>query len=354
LKEGLKYSIKSCMRKKLTEEETALLKRRHKTERSGDVRDRIKAVILSDKGWSEKRIAEALLIHLDTVQRHLKDYHDSQQKLKGESGGSESKLNETQTSELLAYLDEHSYTKAQDIGEYIKVQYQMTYTVSGITSWLKAHKFSYKKPKVTPLKADPEAQKAFIEYYENLKSNTPEDEPILFGDSVHPTMATKVSYGWIRTASDKAIGTIASRTRMNIAGVIDLSNMKVIHQEYETINGENIVKFLGHVKSHYSQAKKIHLILDQAGYHRSEVVQMFAKEHWIRLHYLPPYSPNLNPTERLWKVMNETARNNVVFRTIDEFKERIRKFFEVDYPANAQSLVNCITDNFRVSTASSF
>ena len=81
---------------------------------------------------------------------------------------------------------------------------------------------------------------------------------------------------------------------------------------------------------------------------------MFAKEHWIRLHYLPPYSPNLNPTERLWKVMNETARNDVVFRTIDEFKERIRKFFEVDYPANAQSLVNCITDNFRVSTASSF
>ena len=53
------------MRKKLTEAETALLKRRHKSERSGDVRDRIKAVILSDKGWSAKRIAEALLIHLD-------------------------------------------------------------------------------------------------------------------------------------------------------------------------------------------------------------------------------------------------------------------------------------------------
>ena len=138
MKEGLKHSIKSCMRKKLTEEGIALFKRRHKTERSGDVRDRIKAVILSDKGWSEKRIAEALLIDLDTVKRHLKDYHDSQQKLKGESGGSESKLNETQTSELLAYLDEHTYTKAQDICEYIKVQYQMTYTVSGITSCLKA------------------------------------------------------------------------------------------------------------------------------------------------------------------------------------------------------------------------
>jgi transposase len=33
-----------------------------------------------------------------------------------------------------------------------------------------------------------------------------------------------------------------------------------------------------------------------------------AKELNIKLHYLPPYSPNLNPIERLWKVMNEHAR----------------------------------------------
>ncbi len=34
-----------------------------------------------------------------------------------------------------------------------------------------------------------------------------EDEPILFGDSLHPTMATKLGYGWIKRGSDKAIGT---------------------------------------------------------------------------------------------------------------------------------------------------
>jgi transposase len=340
----------------LDPEQIALLKKRHKTEKSGDVRDRIKTVVLRNSGWTEEKIAEALLIHIETVKRHLKDYHDSEQKkLKSENGGSVSKLNDTQRSELLAHLEVHTYTKAQDICEYVKMQYQITYTVPGMTSWLGANGFSYKKPKETPLKADPEKQKAFIEYYDELKSNTPEEEPILFTDAVHPTMATKVAYGWIKKGSDKAIGTIASRTRMNITGAIDLSTIKVINSEFETINGENIVKFLGQIKTAYPKAKKVHVILDQAGYHKSDVVTDFASQNGIKLHYLPAYSPNLNPIERLWKVMNETARNNVVFTSAEEFRTRIHKFFAIDYPAMALSLVDRLTDNFRVAIkASSF
>lgn len=342
------------MIEKLTSEEIWTLKKRHKTEKSGDVRDRIKGVILRDRGWSEEKIAEALLIHLDTVIRHLKDYHEAQHKLKSANGGSESKLNNVQATELLAHLEEHTYTKAQDICAYVKSRYNASYSVAGITAWLKEHKFSYKKPKTTPLKADPEKQKAFIDYYENLQNTTAENEPILFGDAVHPTMATKVAYGWIKTGSDKAIGTVASRTRMNIVGVIDLSNMKVISSEYDTINSENIIKFLDHIKSYYPKAPKIHIIVDQAGYNKSTAVKDFARENGIKLHYLPAYSPNLNPIERLWKVMNETARNNVIFRSAGEFRERIRKFFNIDYPAMTQSLVDRITDNFRIASASSF
>lgn len=348
--------MNSCMIGALNSEQIDTLKKRHKTEKSGYVRDRIKAVILRNSGWSEEKIAEALLIHIDTVKRHLKDYHDSEKKkLKSENGGSSSKLNDAQKTELLNHLEAHTYTKAQDICEYVKLNYNINYTVSGMISWLSANGFSYKKPKQTPLKADPEKQKVFIEYYEKLKRKTKGSEPILFTDSVHPTMATKISYGWIKTGSDKAIGTVASRTRMNITGAIDLSSMKVTTSEFETVNGENIVKFLKQVKALYPKAKKVHVILDQAGYHKSEIVTKFAKKNRIKLHYLPPYSPNLNPIERLWKVMNETSRNNVVFGSAEEFRERIRKFFTTDYPAIAQSLVDRITDNFRVATkASSF
>ena len=99
----------------------------------------------------------------------------------------------------------------------------------------------------------------------------------------------------------------------------------------------------------------MHVILDQAGYHKSDVVTDFASQNGIKLHYLPAYSPNLNPIERLWKVMNETARNNVVFTSAEEFRTRIHKFFAIDYPAMALSLVDRLTDNFRVAIkASSF
>jgi len=53
--------------------------------------------------------------------------------------------------------------------------------------------------------------------------------------------------------------------------------------------------------------------------------------------------------------MNETARNNVVFKSAEEFRKRIRKFFATDYPIMALSLVDRLTDNFRVAAkASSF
>ena len=68
--------------------------------------------------------------------------------------------------------------------------------------------------------------------------------PIVFMDGFHPTMATKVSYGWIRKERDKPIGTTASRTRMNIVSTLNLEDMSVIAKEYPTINGAAIADFL--------------------------------------------------------------------------------------------------------------
>jgi hypothetical protein len=72
-----------------------------------------------------------------------------------------------------------------------------------MTKWLHKQGFSYKKPKGTPAKADLQKQAAFIAYYENLLNTIPEDEPIEFGDGVHPTMATKITYGWIKKGTDR-------------------------------------------------------------------------------------------------------------------------------------------------------
>ena len=68
----------------------------------------------------------------------------------------------------------------------------------------------------------------------------------------------------------------------------------------------------------------------------------------IRLHFLPPYSPNLNPIERLWKVMNEHVRNNYFFKSSKDFREAINRFFDKILPNIGATLNSRINDNFQL------
>ena len=56
-------------------------------------------------------------------------------------------------------------------------------------------------------------------------------------DAVHPTQATKVTSGWIRTGVDKPIETTGSRTRLNVVGAIRLDHLSdTITEQYKSIN----------------------------------------------------------------------------------------------------------------------
>jgi transposase len=335
------------MKIELTNKQKDELKAQHKKERDGRVRDRIKAVILCAEGWSQNQIAQALLIRPETVHDHLNDFQSSQ-KLKPENGGSESHLKADETVKIVQHLQIQTYTKVSDICAYVQESCGVTFTVSGMTKWLHRHGFSYKMPKGTPLKANLEKQADFIKHYNDLMNHLPEDEPIEFGDGVHPTMATKITYGWIRKGTDKPIQTTAARTRMNLLGSINLESMDVTIGDYKTLNGSAMEEHFKKLRKKYPKAFKIHLILDQGSYNRSQQTKDAAKKYSIVLHYLPPYSPNLNPSERLWKVMNETVRNNRYFKTVKEFRAAIMEFFEKTWGKIASSMVDRINDNFQV------
>ena len=334
----------------LTSEEKKALEFRHQHERDGRVRDRIKSVLLREEGWALGKIAQALRLHNDTVSRYVIEYMRLK-KIDFSNKGSREKLSDDQSAKLIAHLKEKLYVKVCDIVAYVKTEYGITYTVAGLTDWLNRNGFSYKNPKGQPAKADAEKQQAFIETYQELKEKTPENEPILFIDAVHPTMATKTSRGWIQKGVDKIIPTTASRTRLNIVGAIELSSMKIVKNNYDTINADSIISFLQLVKASYPTAPQIHIILDQSGYHRSGNLREYAEKNNITLNFLPPYSPNLNPIERLWKVMNERARDNYFFKSAKDFRERIGGFFEKILPEIAESLRPRINDNFQLLNA---
>ena len=231
---------------------------------------------------------------------------------------------------------------------YIKETFNVTYSIPGLNKWLHQHRFSYKQPKAVSHKFDPEQQAQFIEDYTELKASLDKDEPLLFMDPVHPTQATKITAGWIRTGTDKPIKTTGSRTRLNVIGAIQLEHLsQAVIKHADQVNGDSIVEFFHQIRAQYHTHKNIHLILDGAGYHKSKTVIAAAKELNIILHTLPPYSPNLNPIERLWKVMNEHVRNNQYFATAKEFRQKIERFFSLTLPDIGDSLNSRINDNFQ-------
>ena len=69
------------------------------------------------------------------------------------------------------------------------------------------------------------------------------------------------------------------------------------------VNTQMMNIFLTHFQKHIEN-KKIVLIMDRAGWHCSKKLKIPSQ---IELIYMPPYSPELNPVERLWKWLRETC-----------------------------------------------
>jgi transposase len=88
--------------------------------------------------------------------------------------------------------------------------------------------------------------------------------------------------------------------------------------EDETFNRDNFVKkFLEPVVRYYrARGQKVHMILDNAGYHTKARTWAEKRSDDIELHFLPPYSPDLNPQEQVWRKAKASATHNRYFATL--------------------------------------
>jgi len=334
----------------LSEQKRSELKIQHKKERDKRRCDRIKAVLLYDEGWGYRDIAHVLLLSEEAVRRHVEEYRACN-KLKPENGGSVSKLSNEKSQALASHLQKHTYLYVKDIVKYVKATFGIKYTVPGMTSWLKINGFSYKKPAVVPGKANREAQEKWIKEYEELKSNLSGNETICFIDGVHPTHNAKPAYGWIRKGERKELPTNTGRQRLNLSGALDMFSKKVFTREDVTLNAASTIEFLKMLEDAYPKAEKIHIFCDNAKYYKNKEVGKYLEMSNLEMHFLPPYSPNLNPIERLWKFMNEHVLYNRYYEKFADFKRAVLGFLEglVDPPKDLLDLLNKrITDNFSI------
>jgi transposase len=325
----------------------------HRNSRDERSAYRVNAVILLGCGWTTQQVADALLIDETTLRTYVKRYRKGgvDKLLKDHYNGGLSYLTVEQKKALAAHLEEQTYLNTQEIIRYAADQYEVSYTVSGMTDLLHALGFRYKKPKIVPGKSDPQAQQAFLEVYQELKQNKGKADPIYFMDGVHPKHNTLASYGWIRRGVEKAIKSNSGRQRLNINGAIELETLSCATVMAESVNADSTIASFKQLEGKHPQAETIHIICDNAHYYRSRQVKAYLEHSRIELVFLPPYSPNLNLIERLWKSFKKQVLYNRHYEKFDEFKSACIAFFK-DMGPHTKALCSLLTENFHIIGAS--
>ncbi len=220
--------------------------------------------------------------------------------------------------------------------------------------------FVYKKSKRIPGKADADKQKEFLkETYQRIKEEKGSNDKIYFADGTHPYYNSIPSYGWILKGEIKELPSNTGRKRININGAIDISNLDFAYQEDETINADSTIRLLTQLEQRNPDAKNIYVITDNAryyevtrfceagSYNHAKKVKEYEQNSRIRLIYLPPYAPNLNLIERLWKFFHKKVLYNSYYSTFDRFKQACTNFFE-NIPQYKIELNSLLTENFQI------
>lgn len=331
----------------LTAQEVLILKEAHHSARLRKSADRIKTILLLNQGLSYEQIAKLLLLDETSVRRYYNEYKQTgvDGLLEYRYHGSNGFLTHQQEQELTIHLKEYIYQTVKEVVVYVKDTYGKTYSVEGMTHLLHRLGFVYKKTKVIPGKVDLSKQEQFKKEYQELKQNKKEEDRIYFIDASHPQHNNRPFYGWIYKGEEKTIKTNTGRKRVNLNGALNLEDMDITVLSEETINTHAMMRLVLTLEERQPRGD-IYLIVDNASYNHSYKLKLFLEDHpRTHLKYLPPYSPNLNIIERLWRFFHEKHQDKY-FEKFKDFEQAVLTFFR-NIKRYDTALKTLLTDSFQ-------
>ncbi|WP_299466649.1 IS630 family transposase, partial [uncultured Microscilla sp.] len=223
---------------------------------------------------------------------------------------------------------------------------------SRVRVWMHKVGMKYQKTAQIPSKACPEAQAIWkTNVFEPLREKAKSGEiTLLFGDAMHCVMGVFLSFLW--SFKRLFIKSSPGRKRLNVVGAVNAISKKVSFMTNITqVNAETMISFLDQLRQEYGE-KPIYLILDNARYQHCRLVKEFAQALDIHLVFLPPYSPNLNIIERLWKWVKKKCLYAKYYENFDDFRKAIETSLEQAnelYQTELESLLSLKFQSFHKS-----
>jgi transposase len=300
----------------LTAEQRNEIERRRKGTLDRRVYQRLTAVLTVAEGNSREEVAHLLGIGLTQLGEWLRVYRNKgldalcTLHYKGDPG----KLTPHQVGQLKQKVSTGCFRNSDQIRQWVQDTFGISYTASGVKDLLRRIGVSYHKVTGFLWKADADKQKEFVRKHERQKAQARRAGATTrryYVDACHPVWGLDLVFScWLLVGQRFLVGMGSGRKRLNILGAYCPDDQEYLDLRLtrDNVNGEQFVNLLRLLRERHPEVKKFILYLDNAKYYGKPVVQEWLQRHpEFHLEPVPPYSPNLNLIERLWKFLRQEA-----------------------------------------------
>ena len=132
-------------------------------------------------------------------------------------------------------------------------------------------------------------------------------------------------------------------TSLNCFGSINLKNGYFISSVHEKGNAEATIEHFAKVREMYDENIPLAFLIDNASWHKTLSVKEYCNNNNITLLFLPPYSPEYNPIERVWSFLKSKIKQKF-FQTAKKFKSFVTELFKNINMTDSENLAKqCIS-----------
>ena len=116
-----------------------------------------------------------------------------------------------------------------------------------------------------------------------------------------------------------------TRKSLSLFGAVNIKDGALITQFEKKFNALSFQSFLVKLLRHRRKGKHMVVILDNAKYHHAQLLNplLYERKDNLSLKFLPPYSPELNPIERVWKLIRKICVHDAYFPTLEDLQNNV-------------------------------
>lgn len=201
--------------------------------------------------------------------------------------------------------------------------------------------FRYIRARPTLISPDPDRE-AILGKIASLKLNLGADEVLVYEDEMDVHLNPRIGPQWTPKGEQATVVTPGNNVKRFVAGALDHRSGQVTWVTGAKKNSLLFVALCKKLLAAYPHAKRIHVVCDNYIIHKSKITlkELAALGDRIVIHFLPTYSPDQNPIERLWKDLHACVTRNHDAKDVEVLLTRVENYLTAasPYPGSKPSL----------------